>query len=195
MHKTWRLQDFSETWLVSPRSSVSQEEQGAYLSAQIDRWLADPSSQQVLKEIYASLRGHTEAEGKVSQQNEAAQLLKTGLLDAFRRGEFVVYRMPHLSVFPAMTIPAHAATGAAVKEPPPKEKPPVATSDKTWVEIELVDQDGEPVPSVRFELELADGTKRTGSLDSDGRARLKDLDPGSFKVSFPDFDASEWDTA
>jgi hypothetical protein len=66
---------------------------------------------------------------------------------------------------------------------------------RTWVSIELLDDAGDPVRDIAFELELPDGSKRSGRLDERGRARFDGIKPGECKLSFPDIDASEWSAA
>lgn len=194
MHKSWRLQGPSETCVIAPRSHLVQEEQDLYLSAQLDRWLADPLSLKTLLDMYESLRSQSAALARKMRGAELQRYVKAELLDAFRRGELVLLRIPHVGVFPTITMPAVAGVGPAREEPPP-ERARQTDAGKTWAEIELVDQDGDPVPNVRYLLELADGTRRPGTLDVNGRAHIKDLDPGTYKVSFPDFDGTEWDAA
>jgi hypothetical protein len=65
------------------------------------------------------------------------------------------------------------------------------TDETHWIEIELRDADGNPVPGARFELTLPDGTTRTGSLNFTGVLRIEGLDPGSCTLRFPDHDSRE----
>src|SRR5215475_3352149 len=62
----------------------------------------------------------------------------------------------------------------------------------SWLEIELMDEEGKPVPSEKYLINLPDGTKKEGMLDSEGRARVDGIDPGTCKVSFPSRDAKDW---
>ena len=79
---------------------------------------------------------------------------------------------------------------------PERAAPPVTSSTtKTWVEIELLDQDGNPVPGISYELTLPGGRKIKGSLDSSGLAMVRDIEPGQCTLSFPELDGSEWDPA
>jgi len=66
---------------------------------------------------------------------------------------------------------------------------------KTWIQIELVDQDGKPVPNEKYRLVLPDGTVQEGKLDENGQAGADGIDPGTCKVSFPDIHAKEWNPA
>ena len=63
---------------------------------------------------------------------------------------------------------------------------------KTWIEILLRDQKGNPIPNEKYSVKLPDGSKREGSLDGDGGAHIDQIDPGTCLVSFPDIDALEW---
>jgi len=190
MRKTWRLQGFSEICLIAPRSMVSQEEQGAYLSAQLDRWLADPLTHQSVLEIYESLRGQSALLARRLRGQELQKTVKSEILEAFRHGELVLMRMPHVSILPTLE---RKEEKVAAEEPPPTAEP--LQKEKAWVGFELVDQDDRPVPQARYVLELHDGTKRSGRLDENGRAQVRNIDSGTCKMTFPDFDATEWDMA
>ena len=48
--------------------------------------------------------------------------------------------------------------------------------EKHWIEIQLEDQEGLPVASESFEIELPDGSIVPGRLDQDGLARLEGID-------------------
>ena len=65
-------------------------------------------------------------------------------------------------------------------------------SNPNWIGIELVDPGGAPVAGEPFMLELADGRKITGKLDTLGRVRIEGVAPGDCTVSFPERDAKEW---
>jgi len=81
-----------------------------------------------------------------------------------------------------------AAPSKPVKSP---EKEP----EKSWIEIVLMDDSGAPVPNERYVLELPNGAVKSGVLDRHGRALVNGIDPGSCKVTFPDFDGREWKAA
>jgi type VI secretion system secreted protein VgrG len=67
--------------------------------------------------------------------------------------------------------------------------------DKThWVEIKLVDEDGNPVPGETYQITLPDGsTIADGTLDEKGFARVDHIDPGTCKVTFPNLDKDAWE--
>lgn len=66
-----------------------------------------------------------------------------------------------------------------------------ATTDH-FIEIELVDDEGKPVANAAYVIELPDGTQKTGRTDGAGKARITGVDPGTAKVSFPDFDKAAY---
>jgi len=66
---------------------------------------------------------------------------------------------------------------------------------KTWIEIELVDEVGDPVPGESYEITLPDGSKAAGTLDGKGFARVDGIDPGTCKVTFPNLDKEAWNRA
>lgn len=61
-----------------------------------------------------------------------------------------------------------------------------------WVEIELLDQAGKPVPGEQYQIELPDGSTTEGTLDSQGQAKVDGIDPGNCKISFPNIDKKSW---
>lgn len=69
-----------------------------------------------------------------------------------------------------------------------------APKETTWVAIQLVDEEGDPVPGERYELKLPDGSVQRGDLNFRGRARVDDIEePGACEISFPDLDKDVWE--
>jgi len=83
-----------------------------------------------------------------------------------------------------LEVPTEAAASGA-EEVQEKEK-------KSWIEIELVDKQGKPVPRQRYELRLPDGKIKKGVLDDKGQAREAGIDPGDCEVRFPDVECDTW---
>lgn len=63
---------------------------------------------------------------------------------------------------------------------------------KAWVEMELVDTTGVPVPGQHYSCMLPDGEIREGTLDSRGRVRFDGIDPGNCVFTFPGLDRTDW---
>ena len=93
---------------------------------------------------------------------------------------------------------AVASNSVPGKDPgPPSHNPTEEEKEKkTWVEVELVDEEGSPVPGERYRVTLPDGkTVAEGTLDQNGLARVEGIDPGSCKITFPNLDKEAWEKA
>ncbi|HBI23675.1 MAG: hypothetical protein A2Y48_01665 [Nitrospirae bacterium RIFCSPLOW2_12_42_9] len=83
-----------------------------------------------------------------------------------------------------------------VEAKPEKSKPSPATEPKTtWIEIKLIDPEGNPINGVKYRIELPNGSVKEGTLNSSGKAYIDGIDPGTCKVSFPNIDTAEWKAA
>ena len=68
---------------------------------------------------------------------------------------------------------------------------PCPCGELHWLEVQLLDQDGHPVPNEEFLVVLPDGQEVRGYLDEKGWARLAPIDSGGdCSVSFPNLDAT-----
>jgi len=77
-----------------------------------------------------------------------------------------------------------------------KEKKHKEDKDKkSWIKIKMVDEEGKPVPGIRYKITTPDGRVKSGSLNKDGKAEVKGFDPGSCKVTFPELDQEAWEDA
>jgi type VI secretion system secreted protein VgrG len=64
-----------------------------------------------------------------------------------------------------------------------------------WIEIELVDDAGQPVPGEDIDVECPDGSVASGTTDDKGKTRIENLDPGSCKITFVNLDKDAWEPA
>jgi hypothetical protein len=62
----------------------------------------------------------------------------------------------------------------------------------SWIEIALTDEKGKAVPGEQYLIEAPDGTEVTGTLGSEGIARVEGIDPGTCAISFPNLDSRSW---
>ncbi len=79
-------------------------------------------------------------------------------------------------------------------------KPPQTKEEKaqkpSWIEIVMVDEQGNPVPSLAYSITLPDGeTVAEGTLDDKGFARVDGIEPGTCQITFPDLDKEAWEKA
>lgn len=75
----------------------------------------------------------------------------------------------------------------------PGQEDPGSEKKKSWIEIELVDKQGKPVPGEPYKVTLPDGeTVAEGTLDEKGYARVDGIEPGTCKVTFPRLEKQAW---
>jgi hypothetical protein len=141
-----------------------------------------PEARRVVMEILAQLRGLD-----ASRVRGEADDLDTGsprttalgeeLLSAAQAGVLVARRVEARSVVVPLDTPSQQVLGPdSAGEAPPS---------KTWIGLVLVDQDGTPVPGRPYRVVLPDGTTQDGTLDSNGTAFVRNLDPGSCQIWCP----------
>jgi type VI secretion system secreted protein VgrG len=100
----------------------------------------------------------------------------------------------------AVTDAAEADTaqpGEVLKPPPPGTTPhnqsQATESQTSWIEIELVDEEDNPVPGQAYRVTLPDGqTVAEGTLDHNGFARIEGIEPGTCQITFPNLDQDAW---
>jgi hypothetical protein len=121
----------------------------------------------------------------VARMSDEALLREwTGLV---ARGRFSVAELPRADVIAG---PAGEERDAAQEPPPPERRTP-----RTWIEIQMVGEDDLPLAGERYAIELPDGSRREGRLDSKGLARVDGIDPGSCVITFPALDEEAWTRA
>ena len=66
----------------------------------------------------------------------------------------------------------------------------------SWIEIEMVDEEDQPVPGMAYRITLPDGeTVAQGTLDEKGFARVNGIEPGTCQITFPKLDKDAWERA
>ena len=78
---------------------------------------------------------------------------------------------------------------------PQKTIPTEELEEKSWITIELKDSEGKPVIGEYFRLKTDDGRILDGTLDVNGQATRKGIEPGTCQVSFPLRYPEEWKRA
>lgn len=72
---------------------------------------------------------------------------------------------------------------------------PDCPNPKDWIEIQLVDDNDQPVANAAYQVKLPDGSVKTGRTDANGVARFAPIISGQCSVSFPEIHAKEWQPA
>ncbi|QSQ19128.1 hypothetical protein JY651_27680 [Pyxidicoccus parkwayensis] len=65
-------------------------------------------------------------------------------------------------------------------------EPNLPCVQKTWVDICLLDANGQPVPHAAFRLTLPDGRVIEGKLDEQGLAGVDGVEEGEGELEFPE---------
>ncbi len=94
---------------------------------------------------------------------------------------------------PGTIEPAEGVPPGTLTEGEPFEGSEDSERKTSWIEIELVDEEGDPVAGESYRIELPDGGAVEGSLDKKGRARVDGIDPGTCTVTFPRLDGEAWE--
>jgi type VI secretion system secreted protein VgrG len=89
--------------------------------------------------------------------------------------------------------PIVASPSAGSSAPTHDPNAPENVDKKHYIEIQLYDDDGNPVPGEPYKVTLPDGTTiADGTLDDKGFARVDNIDPGTCQVTFPNLDKDSW---
>ncbi|MEM7155002.1 MAG: hypothetical protein AAF799_19295 [Myxococcota bacterium] len=66
----------------------------------------------------------------------------------------------------------------------------------TWIDIEVVGDDDQPIPNVRYKVFKPDGTLLgQGRVDENGCGGFERIEEGTYTVTFPDLDEESWEKA
>jgi hypothetical protein len=89
----------------------------------------------------------------------------------------------------------NGGNGAAGNAPGAASVGENGTSEKrrTWIEIELVGEDDQPIAGERYRITLPTGEVAEGTLDAQGWARAGGFDAGQCKIAFPELDEEAWE--
>lgn len=156
--------------------------------------LADLSGRSAARRIVEKLTGGIML-GTSDIARELDRLLRNGRVVAVReRGTVKLLDAPHVHD-PAWgrgrRIDPHDPAGPVTPLPVRPDRPdgpdePV--TETTWIEVHLVDDDGNPVAGERVAIRFPDGSETQSYLDGDGRVRLDGIPAGTYHVCFPDAD-------
>lgn len=87
--------------------------------------------------------------------------------------------------------PSHSSAPSAAPITPSQLRKMMLQEDH-WIEIELVDEAGDPVADVAYVITAPDGTEHAGRTDGEGTARVSEIASGQCKIRFPELDKDAW---
>ena len=181
----WLLRgDWCDYRIVRFRDEVPPETgrvvPGFFVTARLERWLSTPA-EDTLFEVYEALGGSRPVGLTVLGRAHYDEQLKRRLERAFATGELI-----------ALALERPALGYAVRRQKPPPAPAPEPTPGLSFIGIQLVDEDGNPVPGARFQLTFPDGSTREGRLNTRGCIHVEGVTPGNCQISFPDFHADAW---
>ena len=77
----------------------------------------------------------------------------------------------------------------AIRKPEAKKPPP---KELTWFDIELVDKNEKPRAGEKYIVKRGEEIIKQGNLNSYGKAKVSQVEKGSYKVCFPNIDKDKW---
>lgn len=86
---------------------------------------------------------------------------------------------------------ASTRSSAPDPAPPPPARKPKAVKEG-WIEIEVVDEAGEPREGDAYRLKLPDGRVLEGTIGSKGLIAVHGIDPGNAELTITSLDAGAW---
>jgi hypothetical protein len=75
--------------------------------------------------------------------------------------------------------------------PPPVVQP--CAKSLTWIEVKLIDMEGNPVSGLQCRVKTPDGKTLSATLDKSGKVRFDGIRPGTCMIGFPDLDREAWE--
>ncbi|MBP1691697.1 MAG: hypothetical protein H6Q32_1049 [Bacteroidetes bacterium] len=186
MWSSWQVNPAQNTLGILRRADLMPNEMASWqVQSNLEKWLDDPFSRRALIETVQALCGQNGAPKPAASKEEWRAYLVPRLMESFRRGDLLLLRDIRME-------------GSGENENPPQ---PVAAAaparqtrrDKTWIEIELVDNEGNPVPNEPCRLNLPDDSIWEGTTNAEGVVRVDFIDHGQCEVCFPNLDLNEWE--
>ncbi|WP_394838681.1 hypothetical protein LVJ94_17460 [Pendulispora rubella] len=144
---------------------------------------AEASAVSVLLEIHRAVRPTVPAVRAYDILRAPAhrdlQRITKDLRDAVRFGDLRVERLPSKRI-------------ALNRDKPPSVKPPPAPVTEEWIGIRVVDQEGRPMPGVKYRLKLPSGSVIEGEVGADGKVHLDGLSAGQCSIELHELDKRTW---
>ncbi|MFO0761949.1 MAG: hypothetical protein U0359_36250 [Byssovorax sp.] len=185
MRGRWRLSTgFGEaeiaTWMDAiGAGSTAFGADGAAVAAavaELPRWASDDRAARSLREMFEALEGAPTGR-LLDIHRDVVPVIEGGLRD----GRLLLLRLRERALLvPPMLDP---------KSEPPPPPGPEPTTDKTWFEVKLVDEVGDPIGDVELAVDILGGSKRTEKTNGGGKVRIDNVDASFAQVAIKDVSA------
>lgn len=187
---TWRIPLVGRTYMVSQSPSRTEQPFG-YESEFVELLFGlarggDLAALEWIGRLIAvpSARGLPTRAVPSGLTPDALRNAQARLEDRIERGHLVV-RCERLLAIPRRVEPPAPLLSELAEDDEPS--PQVQTDT---LEIRVVDEDGEPIGDLRYEVTLPNQNVQKGSLNAAGTAFLGGIPPGSCEVKFPQLGSS-----
>lgn len=175
----WHIGTGTEDWFLLPRGElregdrpVAWSDEGAQRA--VAAWWLDGFARMKLAMVLLRF-GAFDLVDEAAQRRRLARLLVSGTLVALRRAH---------DPLPQTQTDDDDDDPVGPVRPRPEEK--------TWIEVELVTPEGQPLANRRVRIELTDGSTVERTTDAQGLCRADGIDPGTCKVTLVDVDKVAW---
>src|SRR5438128_1151443 len=98
----------------------------------------------------------------------------------------------YLVKFDAVRVSKKKPAPAQATPPAQQAAPKSAEEALSWIALEVVDDQGKPIPYLRYEMITPDGRRLTGTVGADGKARIDAIKKGTCKIEFPELPDDSW---
>ena len=175
---------FREALLVTSERVESYNTLDSAMGFLVD-FTKDPSNLEVIRQAVQEVEPYSNLAAAATEEllQKAAELMANGEL-------CVIMSRPR---FGGPGIELTQAVEPATESQGQDDEVETVAEEPSWIEIELVGEDGSPVPDEKYWIRLTDGREEEGTLDSEGKVRFDDIPPGVCIVKFPDLDEEAWE--
>jgi hypothetical protein len=159
-------------------SSDERMQEPEKLLAQLDDLMATPATRVAMAQMFADLKNMPKGQAPSPLNPVALRLMWTELTKAIQD-----------KVIVAVVKQGGSAVDAEKSAPPPSEppKPKQDPKEKTWFQIQVLDEEGVPMAGESYTLVDSDGGNHKGKLDGDGKMYIPPiLSPGDCTLTLPD---------
>lgn len=186
--RTWRLRGLMDEYLVVRGADVHTSEEKGRIPTEsvlwrLRGWRGDFAAERTLLDVYEALGGRMRAGLSSLERRSFLEQVWTEVEEAFQTERLALVQLPRPVFIPSEREEIDDSDWEDESEP------------TSWVGIQLEDEEGEPVPSQRVRIKLADGSVRESVSDDKGRIRLDGIPQGNCQVEFVGIDASDWRAA
>ncbi len=138
-------------------------------------------------------------QGWLAAEPEAARLRRALQELAFVGGAEAMHSLVERGLLHVAYVELPRRQSAEMPAAQPQEAKPAEAEptqrEEHYIQIQVVDDDGQPVHGVAYELKLPDRRVRRGVTGGNGVIYYADLDPGSCELTFPELDQGTWEQA